>query len=113
MSWQAINLALLSTLEGPEIRDSGKTMMAKLTLRDLEAMRQHHGIAQEDLLEDLGQVRVLEEVGISLQRWVQLRDVPMEYALVLRKYLNQEEEQEANQSGPGAAWFLGSTPYFL
>ncbi len=88
-------------------------MPTNLTLEDLEALRQHYGIAQEDLLEDLEQVGVLGEVGISLQRWVQLRDVPMEYALVLRKYLNQEEEQEANQSGPGAAWFLGSTPYFL
>jgi hypothetical protein len=60
--------------------------MRKLTLEDLEAMRQHYGIAQEHLLEDLGQVGVLEEVGISLQRWAQLRDVPMEYALALREY---------------------------
>jgi hypothetical protein len=91
-------------------------MTTKLTLRDLEAMRQHYGIAQGgqeepppsaaasrhtyDLLEDLEQVRVLEEVGISLQRWAQLRDVPMEYALALREYLDQEEEeQEANREG--------------
>ena len=45
---------------------------------------------------------MLEEVGISLQRWAQLRDVPMEYALALREYLDQDEEQEANQKGPGA-----------
>jgi hypothetical protein len=94
-------------------------MTTKLTLRDLEAMRQHYGIAQEeeeeekvpsaaasrhtyDLLEDLEQVEVLEEVGISLQRWAQLRDVPMEYALALREYLDQEEEQEANREGPKA-----------
>jgi hypothetical protein len=91
-------------------------MTTKLTLRDLEAMRQHYGIAQEeepppsaaasrhtyDLLEDLEQVRVLEEVGIRLQRWAQLRDVPMEYALALREYLDQEEEQEANHKGPKA-----------
>ncbi len=77
--------------------------MTKLTLRDLEAMRQHYGIAHEqpqaagaadsrrvdELLEDLGQVGRLEEVGISLQRWAQLRDVPMEYAEVLRAYLDQ------------------------
>jgi hypothetical protein len=75
--------------------------MRKLTLGDLEAMRQHRGIAQEDLLEDLEQVGVLEEVGISLQRWAQLRDVPMEYALALREYLDQEEG-EANPGGPGA-----------
>jgi hypothetical protein len=89
-------------------------MTTKLTLEDLEAMRQHYGIAQEeeqappsaaasrrtyDLLEDLEQVGVLEEVGISLQRWALLRDVPMEYALALREYLDQEE-QEANPKGP-------------
>jgi len=75
-------------------------MTTKLTLEDLGAMRQHYGIAQEeeqaapsaaasrrtyDLLEDLGQVGVLKEVGISLQRWAQLRDVPMEYAEALRE----------------------------
>jgi hypothetical protein len=87
-------------------------MTTKLTLEDLEAMHQHYGIAQEEappsgaasrhtdeLLEDLEQVRVLGEVGISLQRWAQLRDVPMEYALALRKYLDQ---QEANLKGSGA-----------
>ena len=92
-------------------------MTTKLTLRDLEAMRQHYGIAQEeeqpppgaaairctyDLLEDLEQVGVLEEVGMTLQRWAQLRGVAMEYALALREYLLQEEEQEANYKGPGA-----------
>jgi hypothetical protein len=76
-------------------------MTTKLTLRDLEAMRQYYGIAQ-DLLEDLEQVGVLGEVGISLQRWAQLRDVPMEYALALREYLDQEEKQEANREGRGA-----------
>jgi hypothetical protein len=38
---------------------------------------------------------VLEEVGMTLQRWAQLRGVPMEYALALREYLDQEEG-EAN-----------------
>ena len=71
---------------------------AKLTVEDLEEMRQQYGIAQEDLLEDLGQVGVLEEVGMSLQRWAQLKRVPMEYALALRDYLDQEE-QEANPKG--------------
>ncbi len=90
--------------------------MTKLTLRDLEAMRQEaYGIAHEqpqapdapargrtdELLEDLGQVGRLEEVGITLERWAQLRDVPMEYAEALRDYLDQEDE-EANQEGPGA-----------
>jgi hypothetical protein len=84
-------------------------MTTKLTLEDLEAMRQHYGIAQGEqvpgargtyaLLEDLEQVGRLEEVGISLQRWALLRDVPMEYALALREYLDQEE-QEANPKGP-------------
>ena len=91
-------------------------MTTRLTLRDLEAMRQHYGIAHEqpqapdapargrtdDLLEDLGQVGRLEEVGITLERWAQLRDVPMEYAEALRDYLDQEEDEEANQEGPGA-----------
>jgi hypothetical protein len=75
-------------------------MPTKLTLEDLEALRQQFGIAQ-DLLEDLEQVGVLEEVGMTLQRWAQLRDVPMEYALALREYLDQEEGA-ANQGGPGA-----------
>jgi hypothetical protein len=88
-------------------------MTTKLTLEDLEAMRQHYGIAQREaqgeqvpgargtyaLLEDLEQVGRLEEVGISLQRWALLRDVPMEYALALREYLDQEE-QEATPKGP-------------
>ncbi len=73
-------------------------MPTKLTLEDLQALRQHYGIAQ-DLLEDLEQVGRLEEVGISLQRWALLRDVPMEYALALREYLDQEE-QEANPKRP-------------
>jgi hypothetical protein len=91
-------------------------MTTKLTLRDLEAMRQHYGIAHEqpqapdapargrtdELLEDLEQVGRLEEVGISLQRWALLRDVPMEYAEALRDYLDREEDEEANQKGPGA-----------
>jgi hypothetical protein len=67
-------------------------MTTRLTLEDLEAMRQHYRIAQEEeqqappvaagrrtdaLLEDLGQVGVLEEVGMRLERWAQLRGVPM------------------------------------
>jgi hypothetical protein len=88
-------------------------MTTKLTLQDLEAMRQKYGIAQEqqqappgaarrtyDLQDDLEQVGVLEEVGISLQRWAQLRRVPMEYAEALREYLDQEKKE--NQEGPGA-----------
>ena len=80
--------------------------MTKLTLEDLEAMRRHYGIAQEeeeeeDLQGDLGQVEVLEEVGIGLERWARLRGLPMEYALALREYLDQEEgEEEANRGGP-------------
>ncbi len=60
--------------------------MTKLTLEDLEAMRRHYGIAQEeeeDLQGDLGQVGVLWEVGIGLERWAWLRGLPMEYALAL------------------------------
>ena len=80
------------------------TTMTKLTLEDLEALRQHCGIAQEeeegDLLEDLGQVGMLGEVGMGLERWAWLRGLPMEYALALREYLDQEEEEEANGEGP-------------
>ncbi len=69
--------------------------MTKLTLEDLEAMRQHYGIAQEEeeeeLQGDLEQVGVLEEVGIGLERWAWLRGLPMDYALALREYLDQEE----------------------
>ena len=54
-------------------------MTTKLTLEDLEALRQHYGIAQGEeappdasgtynLLEDLEQVGVLEEVGMTLPR---------------------------------------------
>ena len=92
-------------------REEAKPVTTKLTLEDLEQLRQHYGIAQEQappgargpyvLLEDLEQVRVLKEVGMTLQRWAQLRDVPMEYALALREYLHQEE-QEASQNQPGA-----------
>jgi hypothetical protein len=66
--------------------------MTSLTLEDLEAMRRHYGIAQEeDLLEDLGQVGALGEVGMGLERWARLRGLPMEYALALRRYLDQQE----------------------
>ena len=84
-------------------------MTTKLTLEDLEAMRRHYGIAQENqqqappgarspyaLLGDLEQVALLGEVGMGLEHWALLRHVPMEYALALREYLDQEEEQEAN-----------------
>ncbi len=80
--------------------------MTKLTLEDLEAMRRYYGIAQEeeeeeDLQGDLGQVRVLEEVGMGLERWARLRGLPIDYALALREYLDQEEEEEeANRGGP-------------
>jgi hypothetical protein len=69
--------------------------MTKLTLEDLEAMRRHCGIAQEeeDLQGDLGQVGVLGEVGMGLERWARLRGLPMEYALALGEYLDQEEEE--------------------
>ncbi len=82
-------------------REERKTMTS-LTLEDLEAMRRHYCIAQEqeDLLEDLGQVGVLGEVGMGLERWARLRGLPMEYALALRKHLDQEEEEEANGEGP-------------
>ena len=100
-------------------REQAKTMTMKLTLEDLEAMRRHYGIAQEEeeedqqqaapgarstyaLLEDLEQVGVFGEVGMRLERWAQLRDVPIEYALALREYLDQEHE-EANQEGHGNA----------
>ena len=36
----------------------------------------------------------LEEVGITLERWARLRGFPMEYAEVLRDYLDQEEDEE-------------------
>ena len=73
-------------------RGEGKTM-TKLTLEDLEAMRRHCGIAQEeeeeeDLQGDLGQVGVLGEVGMGLERWARLRGLAMEYALALREYLD-------------------------
>jgi hypothetical protein len=76
--------------------------MTKLTLGDLEAVRQKYGIAQEDLLEDLEQVGVLKEVGMRLERWAQLRGLPVDYALALREYLDQKEE-EANREEPGAS----------
>ena len=86
-------------------------MTTKLTLEDLEAMRGAYGIAQEEqapagerpceLQDDLEQVGMLEEVGISLQRWAQLKRVPMEYAEALRDYLDQEDE-EANPKGTEA-----------
>jgi hypothetical protein len=79
-------------------------MPAKLTLEDLEAMRRHWGIAhkeeEEDLQGDLGQVGVLEEVGMGLERWAKLRGLPMEYALALRAYLDQDGQEEANRGGP-------------
>jgi hypothetical protein len=37
---------------------------------------------------------MLEEVGIGLQRWAQLRGVPMEYAKALQEYLDQEKKEK-------------------
>ncbi len=88
--------------------------MTKLTLEDLEAaMRRHYGIAQEEeeeeeLQGDLEQVGVLEEVGIGLERWARLRGLPVDYALALREYLDQEEgrkrrtEEDRRAVGRGA-----------
>jgi hypothetical protein len=84
--------------------------MTELLLQDLEAMHQHYGIAQgeqvpgadrrtDDLLEDLGQVGVLEEVGIGLERWARLRGVPMEYAEALREYLDQRKSKRQTKKG--------------
>ena len=75
--------------------------MTKLTLEDLEAMRRHYGIAQEeeDLQEDLGQVGALGEVGIGLERWAWLRGLQMEYALDLREYLDQEGRKRRTEEG--------------
>jgi hypothetical protein len=39
----------------------------------------------------------LEEVGIRLKRWARLRGFPMEYAEVLRDYLDQEEEERKSR----------------
>jgi hypothetical protein len=49
---------------------------------------------------------------MTLQRWALLRGVPVEYALALRDYLDQEEEQEANpergrSSSSLRAWLNG------
>ena len=76
--------------------------MTKLTLEDLEAMRRHCSIAQEeeDLQGDLGQVGVLGEVGMGLEWWARLRGLLIDYALALREYLDQEGEEEANRGGP-------------
>ncbi len=76
--------------------------MTKLTLEDLEAMRRHCGIAQEeeeDLQGDLGQVGVLGEVGMGLERWARLRGLPMDYALALREYLDQEGRKRRTEEG--------------
>ena len=84
--------------------------MTELLLQDLEAMHQHYGIAQgeqvpgadrrtDDLLEDLGQVGVLEEVGIGLERWARLRGLPMEYAEALREYLDQRKSKRQTKKG--------------
>jgi hypothetical protein len=93
--------------------------MTKLTLRDLEAMRQHYGIAHEqpqaagaadsrrvdELLEDLGQVGRLEEVGIRLERW----GAAERFSDGVRRGLTgvprpvgggrEEEQEEANREG--------------
>ena len=39
----------------------------------------------------------VEEVGITLERWARLRGFPMEYAEVLRAYLDQEEEERKSR----------------
>ena len=84
-------------------------MPTKLTLEDLGAMRQQYGIAQDEqqapsgarspyaLLEDLEQVGMLGEVGMGLERWALLRDVPMEYALALREYLDQKSQRRTRK----------------
>jgi hypothetical protein len=96
--------------------------MTKLTLRDLEAMRPHYGIAHEqpqaagaadsrrvdELLEDLGQVGRLEEVGIRLERW----GAAERFSDGVHRGLTgvprpvgggrEEEQEEANREGHGA-----------
>jgi hypothetical protein len=38
-----------------------------------------------------------------MQRWAQLRDVPMEYALALREYLDQQEIKRQTKKGLGSS----------
>ena len=67
----------------------------RVTRDDLEEMRKefsaglYHG-RDQDLDDDLRQVRRALRLGINLRRWALARGVPISYALALQHYLEQE-----------------------
>ena len=68
----------------------------KITRADLEAMRQEYGLSRVQepggglpysLDDDLKQVGIFEFGKITLERWAEMRGVPVDYARALRRYL--------------------------
>ncbi len=69
----------------------------KPTRADLEAMRQEYGEGQRrdkralpfNLDDDIKQVSMLSERGITPERWARIRGVPVEYARALFRHIGR------------------------
>ncbi len=70
--------------------------MGELTRADLEAMHAEVDAGERpdgglpyNLDDSLKQARISRRVGLSPEQWAEARDVPVEYARMLWRYLDQ------------------------
>ncbi len=70
----------------------------RITRTDLEAMRQEIGEGRRDygglpfnLDDDLHQTRQRQRFGVSAEEWADHRGVPVDYARMLERFLEQGE----------------------
>jgi hypothetical protein len=78
----------------------GEESPGGMTIEDLEAMRQEfsiagrsfagHGLGTFDVRDDLRQVQLCFDVGVSVEEWARDRGAPLEYARTLRRFLAQD-----------------------
>jgi hypothetical protein len=66
----------------------GKESPGGMTIEDLEALRQEFSIA--NVRDDLRQVQLCSDVGVSIEEWAHDRGLPLDYARALRRYLDQD-----------------------
>jgi hypothetical protein len=69
----------------------------RVTIEDLEALRQEFSIAGRrgsglpfDVRDDLRQMQLCSDVGVSVEEWARLRGLPLDYARALRRFLDQD-----------------------
>jgi hypothetical protein len=75
----------------------GEESPHRVTIEDLEAMHQEFSLAGRrgrglpfDVRDDLRQVQLCFDVGVSVEEWARDRGVPLDYARALRRFLDQD-----------------------